>query len=158
MTTIANSGPAVDTSAGTEQTLQGMTGLSALLNRFGTGRVVLMAGAVVSTLFALSDEDGPVLCPFRRCTGGYCPGCGMTRSSGRLVRGDVIGSWQQHPYLVLGLAQAAVVAALWRFGSGSLRAGIRAHGKRLLVANLALLIGIWVVRLFDGSIPVPFAA
>lgn len=157
MTTVTNSRPEAGSIAETEQSFPGMDVLTSLLQRFGTGRVVLMAGAVIATLFALSDEDGPVLCPFRRCTGGYCPGCGLTRSGGRLVRGDVVGSWQQHPFLVLGVVQAALVATLWRFGSGSLRARMQTLSGRFLKANLALLLGIWVIRLFDGSIPVPFA-
>lgn len=156
MTTIAGN-PIADSDGQDQHSLPGMETASTLLDRFGTGRAILLGGTVVAALLALSDEDGPILCPFRRCTGGYCPGCGLTRSGGRLVRGDVVGSWQQHPFMLLGLIQAAVVAALWRFGSASLQRSLRSLTARFLQANLVLLVGVWVVRLLDGSIPIPFA-
>lgn len=130
---------------------------STLVERYGLTRMLVGMTAAVGILFALSDDDGPVLCPFRRCTGGYCPGCGLTRSGGRLLRGDVAGSWQQHPYLVIGLTQAAAIGAMWRFGSPRLREHMKALGYRALMANLALMTLIWVARLVDGSIPIPFA-
>ena len=119
----------------------------------------LAAGALVGfvALSALSTEDGPVLCPFRRCSGGYCPGCGMTRSAGRLLQGDVAGSWAHHPYVVLALAQVAVAAAAWRLGSASLRGTMEKLVTPALAVNLALVSGIWLSRLVDGSIPAPFA-
>jgi hypothetical protein len=113
-------------------------------------------GAAVLFLFALSSEDGPVLCPFRRCTGGYCPGCGLTRSGGRLLRGDLAGSWQQHPYLIFGVIQAVVAAVAWQFGSSAARRWLQANAVTALVLNLTALTVIWVVRLINGSIPVPF--
>lgn len=116
------------------------------------------AGGAAATLFlfALSTEDGPVLCPFRRCTGGYCPGCGLTRSGGRLLRGDLAGSWQQHPYLIFGVVQAILAAAAWGFGSPSLRRWLQSIAVTALVLNLSALTVLWVVRMVNGSIPVPF--
>ncbi len=122
------------------------------------GRVRFAAAGlgIFAVLAALSNDDGPVLCPLRRCSGGYCPGCGLTRSGGRLLRGDVAGSWQQHPYLILAIAQLAVVGALWQFGSASLRRRLGSFGRQALAANLAVMALIWVVRMANGSIPVPF--
>lgn len=113
-------------------------------------------GATTLLLFALSTEDGPVLCPFRRCTGGYCPGCGLTRSGGRLLRGDLSGSWQQHPYLIFGLLQAVVAAVAWQFGSSRVRSWLQSRAVTLLVLNLTAMTVVWIARMVNGSIPVPF--
>lgn len=128
----------------------------ALLQRRRTS--VLVAGGAAATLllFALSTEDGPVLCPVRRCTGGYCPACGMTRSGGRLLRGDLAGSWQHHPYLIFGVAQAVVAAAAWTVGSASVRQRMRSAAVPVLLLNAAALTVLWAVRLVTGAIPVPF--
>lgn len=119
--------------------------------RFGMAAV-----AIFGVLAALSDDDGPVLCPLRRCSGGYCPGCGLTRSGGRLLRGDLAGSWQQHPFLLIALGQAAVVAALWTLGTQRLRSTMTSGATRFLMANFGLMVAIWAVRMVNGSIPVPF--
>ena len=120
--------------------------------RIGVGA----AAFVVAGLTASSDE-GTVLCPYRRCTGGYCPGCGLTRSTGQLLRGDVAGSWSQHPFLVLAVAQLAVIAGLWSLGRTSIRAWLSRYATQLVVANAALLGAIWIVRLATGAIPAPFS-
>jgi len=122
-------------------------------------RYLRLAGGALAAfvaLSALSTEGGPVLCPFRRCTGGYCPGCGMTRSAGRLAHGDAAASWEQHPYLLLALAQLAVIGAAWRLAPAVFRHRMASLLLPALIVNLALLVGIWVARLLDGSIPAPF--
>jgi hypothetical protein len=122
-------------------------------------RYLRLAGGTLAAfvaLSALSTEDGPVLCPFRRCTGGYCPGCGMTRSAGRLARGDAAASWEHHPYLLLAVTQLAVVGAAWRLGPASFRHRLATLLVPALMVNLGLVIAIWVVRLLGGSIPAPF--
>ncbi|MEM7273819.1 MAG: DUF2752 domain-containing protein [Actinomycetota bacterium] len=113
--------------------------------------------AGLGVLFALSDEDGPVLCPFRRCTGGYCPGCGLTRSGGRLLRGDVAGSWQQHPYLIIATVQVLALLAVWSVAGSALRQRLRSLAMPALIVNTVGITGLWIYRMFDGSIPVPFA-
>lgn len=103
-----------------------------------------------------SSDDGLVLCPLRRCSGGYCPGCGLTRSAGQLVRGDLAGSWSQHPFLLLAFGQLAVLATLWSLGSARLRERLSRHTTAFVIANVALLGVIWAARLATGSIPIPF--
>jgi hypothetical protein len=131
-------------------------GLNALVMRLGMARVAAGVLVVVGLLFAFSGEDGPVLCPLRRCTGGYCPGCGLTRSGGRLLRGDVAGSWEHHPYLLIGAVQLGAIGALWSWGSDRLRTSMISRYQMALMANLALMTAIWVVRMVGGSIPIPF--
>ncbi len=113
------------------------------------------AAAFVTAGMLSSSDDGIVLCPFRRCTGGYCPGCGLTRASGRLLRGDLVGSWQQHPYVIIGVVQAVVLTTLWATGS-RLWPTVRRYAMPLIVTNITLLVAIWVARLATGAIPIPF--
>lgn len=116
----------------------------------------LVGGAAVVVAAAVTaDDDGIVLCPFRRCTGGHCPGCGATRSLGRLVRGDLAGAWHRHPFVVLLAVQLTVAGGLaWRGVDGDRRAGPRL--RWFAWANLALLFAIWAVRLAVGDVPRPF--
>lgn len=127
----------------------------------GPGRAAVVA--VAAGLVAVGDR-GPVLCPFRRCTGGYCPGCGLTRAAGRLARGDVAGAWHHHPFLVVAAVEAVVLAGAWAAWRWRRSRRPAPPGRRpnvgsgsLALANLALLVAIWVARLALGSIPVPFA-
>jgi hypothetical protein len=118
--------------------------------------VPLSAGAVVITTLVAgaTTDDGVVLCPLRRCTGAYCPGCGATRAANRLVRGDVGASWSHHPWVVLAAVQAAVLAAVIVLTAPEARRPrCRRIALPLLLANSAMLIGIWIVRLSNGSVP-----
>ncbi len=120
-------------------------------------RAAAVGAAVVATVAVstTSDtDDGLVLCPFRRCTGTYCPGCGGTRAAGRLLRGDVMGAWHQHPYVVLLAAQLLLLAGLATQVRG--RTWISSRAVAFVVANAALMVVLWVVRLGLGDIPGPF--
>lgn len=114
---------------------------------------VTFAGGLVATA---SGDDGVVLCPYRRCTGGWCPGCGATRAAHRLFTGDLAGAWSHHPWVVLAAAQllGVVVAVLLgpRLGARR-RAGARSWVMPALIANTVALLGIWAVRTSSGSIP-----
>lgn len=130
-----------------------------LTSRVPTGSFdgrVLAAGAVALGVVVASagSDDGIVLCPFRRCTGGYCPGCGATRSANRLAHGDLAGSWTLHPWIVVVAVQVVMVGAVAALIAPTTRLDrLRRSTVPLLVANSVLLIGIWVVRLAGGSIP-----
>lgn len=117
-------------------------------------RIAVLAVAAVLLVDAGGTDDGPGLCVFRRCTGGYCPGCGLTRSARHLTRGQVGAAWHDHPFLVLAAAQAAVAAVVYGIAR---RIGARIGWNRVLVVvgivNLLLITGIWIIRLANGSIP-----
>ncbi len=122
----------------------------------GQNRLALGGLAVFAVLAALSTEDGPVLCPIRRCSGGYCPACGMTRSGGRLLRGDLAGSWQQHPYLLILAPQVVLAAVLFASGVFGRLARPGRMARIALAGNAAVMLAIWVARMSNGSIPIPF--
>lgn len=99
-------------------------------------------------------EELPVLCLFRRCTGGYCPGCGGSRAAVALLRGDVAGSWAHHPWVLLLVLQAVAFTAAIVGGKAHFT---RQAGHRLLIGNLGLGLAIWTIRLAFELIPIPFA-
>jgi len=113
------------------------------------------AGVTLLVLVASAGaDDGTVLCPFRRCTGGYCPGCGATRAANRFVRGDLAGSWSHHPWVILAAVQFVGLAAMTAFVAAPDRPRrLRQVAIPLLLANCALLVAIWVVRLATDAVP-----
>lgn len=117
-------------------------------------RLALLAVAAVLAVDAAGTDDGPGLCLFRRCTGGYCPGCGMTRAARHLTRGQLGAAWQDHPWMVLAAFQVVVGGAVYGVARWI---GARIDRRRVVallgMANLVLIIGIWIARLVDGSIP-----
>lgn len=123
-----------------------------------TARWVAAVGAVgaVAASTALGD-DGPVLCPFRLATGGYCPGCGLSRAANALLRGDVATSLSHHPYLPLLLLQGLLIGALVAFGSVSVGHRLWNSLLPLTLVNGGLLLALWIGRLATGAIPAPFA-
>lgn len=111
-----------------------------------------LVGGIFVALIA-SDDEGVVLCPFRRCTDGYCPLCGATRAAGKLVRGDVLGAWHRHPVLVLWVLQAVVLGAVMAWRRATSRPALALRG--FITANLVLMLGVWMVRLGLHDIPRP---
>jgi hypothetical protein len=49
------------------------------------------------------DAGGLILCPYRALTGLACPGCGMTRATHFLLRGDLASAWAYNPLLFLAV-------------------------------------------------------
>lgn len=117
-------------------------------------RLALIAIAAVLAVDAGGTDDGAGVCLFRRCTGGYCPGCGMTRSARHLTRGEVGAAWTDHPIIVLLAIQAAVGAVIYA-AARNLRPRLRSSRTLAVVASIngVLILAIWIVRLVDGSIP-----
>ncbi len=54
---------------------------------------------------------GFVVCPFHTLTGYSCFGCGMTRSTGAFLHGDLVRSFELHPFGALFVVGFAVTAA-----------------------------------------------
>ena len=117
-------------------------------------RIATIAVAAVLAVDAGGTDDGAGVCVLRRCTGGYCPGCGLTRSARHLTRGQVSAAWHDHPFMVLLATQVLLGAAL---SVAFARARTRLRSLRTLTVvaagNGVLLLVIWIVRLVDGSIP-----
>ena len=129
---------------------------AARLTRFMSSpwRLALVAVGAVLVVDAGGTDDGAGVCVFRRCTDGYCPGCGMTRAARHLTRGELSAAWHDHPMVVLLAIQIVVAGALSAAFTG-VRRRLAAPRSVAIVAsiNAVLLLVIWVVRLIDGSIP-----
>lgn len=74
---------------------------------------VVVAAYVVAATWLVSGSSrwAHVVCPFRTVTGLDCPGCGSTRSTAALVRGDVVEAFDRHLLAPPVLAAVVVVAA-----------------------------------------------
>ncbi|MEM9466415.1 MAG: DUF2752 domain-containing protein [Actinomycetota bacterium] len=125
------------------------------------GRAPMVAAGVAAVasaaMVATATDDGIVLCPIRRCTGGYCPGCGGTRAVRQLLAGDPGGAWAHNPWIVLAAAQAMVLGMVLAVaGPDGWRRRARALLVPLSIVNAALATAIWVARLTAGTIPAPF--
>ncbi len=65
---------------------------------------------------ALNDpsEGGLFLpCPFRTLTGWWCPGCGLTRATHHLFRGDIVEALRHNLFVVVILLGLATTWAAW---------------------------------------------
>ena len=123
------------------------------LRRAGTH---LALPAALGTGLALWDparHGGPPSCPWALLTGQACPGCGLTRAVGALLRGRVHEALDWHPLAPLLVAQVAIACVAYVVLGPSVRS--RAPSALLpavLVANAALLLGAWVVRGLTGDL------
>lgn len=112
----------------------------------------VLAAASIGIAAAVDDGSDASWCVFRRCTGGYCPGCGGGRAAWALLRGDPATAWAVHPWIPLLAVQFLLVGLSFRFAPARVRRAL----LPLLVVNTILGIGIWLMRLAAGSIPPPF--
>ena len=104
--------------------------------------------ALLAALF-WSAETGPTLCPFARCTGLACPGCGMTRAVAALLRGDLSRSWDRHP--LAGIVALEVMAAWWWLRKRQSLPGLVV--KAGVALNAAAFLAVWVWRFVNGALP-----
>src|SRR5437016_4718653 len=70
-----------------------------MIPSFLASRQTLLALPFALAVILLPPEKGLGidLCMFKRLTGAPCPGCGVTRSCGNLIRGNVRRSIEFHP-------------------------------------------------------------
>ncbi len=79
----------------------------------------LLAGAAFVAAEDPSDGGYFLPCPFRTLTGWWCPGCGLTRATHHLLRGDVMQALRFNLFVVailLGLAGTWLAWLLHRAG------------------------------------------
>ena len=113
-----------------------------------TGFLILQFGLTAAGLPA-------VPCPIATFTPTHCPGCGLSRAIGALVRGDLPASLHFHalafPFLVGGLLIAAA-AVLPRGARERLVSRVQRVELRTCVTGLVLVgtIAYWLFRLASG--------
>ena len=124
-------------------------------SRVGQGSLIaipLLAAIVLATVNP--SDSSPTICGFANCTGVACPGCGMTRAAGQLVRGNVAEALRYHPLILLVVVE---LLDAWTIGMAHRAGLIRWRHRRwvdvVIGATAALLLVVWIVRLVTGSTP-----
>lgn len=131
--------------------------ITEVTTRFRLRQGPLLAAPLVA-VFALAtinpSDSSPTICGFATCTGVACPGCGMARAAGQLVRGNVAEALRYHPLILLVVAQLLGAWTIWMaHRAGWIRWRHRRWVDVAIGATAALLILVWVVRLVTGSTP-----
>lgn len=73
----------------------------------------LLAGTAYVTAVDPEAGVGFLPCPFRTLTGLWCPGCGLTRATHHLFRGDLGQALRFNLFVVLILGGLAVTWLVW---------------------------------------------
>lgn len=132
-----------------------MTTSLATKARLGQGSLVAIPFVAAIVLATINPSDSsPTICGFARCTGVACPGCGMTRAAGQLVRGNVVEALRYHPLILLIAAEMLGAWTIWMaHRAGWIRWRHRRWVDVAIGATAALLLIVWIVRLATGSTP-----
>jgi len=120
---------------------------------------VLAYGAAFATVVLL----GVPVCPFAAITRHPCPGCGLTRASLSLLRGQIAEAVHMHPLAPVVtplLAGWVLYAAVVYVREGRWPGTQGEAGRRVAAVGLVLwtlLLGVWLARFqgaFGGPAPV----
>ena len=127
-------------------------------------RIALCSGSL--GLVGLAMSQGFPLCPMAGSLGIPCPGCGLTRATLALLRGDVGTALHFHPLvgLLTPLFVTFMATGVWQLLRDPARprrpSRIRWNAPALNVAALLLLVltlGVWLARFagyFGGPVEV----
>ena len=111
-----------------------------------------------ATLLVLVVEEHSV-CVFANLTGAPCPGCGLTRATLALLRGEFAAATAMHPLIWLCLPLLGAVAlesalsAVLRKPVALIAPACRALGVRpdwLWIGAALALLTVWLARLFGA--------
>jgi hypothetical protein len=126
------------------------------MNGARVGAFGIPAATVAVALWDPARHGGPPLCPWHALTGRACPGCGLTRAAGALLRGRIDEALHIHPLVLVVAAQVAVV---WVLCLLALRRRVPTRRPTpawvtpLVIVEAALFLGVWGTRLATGSLP-----
>lgn len=113
-----------------------------------------LAGLAVLHLWHPSDDPRASICLFRRVSGVPCPGCGMTRAFAHLAKGEWREAARDHPLSFLVALELGLGWGWWGLVLAGRSPGT--GGERLttfLLANVGLLVTLWLGRLATGTLP-----
>lgn len=110
--------------------------------------------AVVAMLALIGPGSAPTLCPFALLTGTACPGCGMTRAVGYLLRGEMTEAIAMHPLAPFVVAEVVVAWGWFLLRRLGLVKPMPAPALPLIltVSGISLVL-VWVIRLLAGTLP-----
>lgn len=111
--------------------------------------------AVAGAAYVVASDPGEggafLPCPFRTLTGWWCPGCGLTRATHHLLRGDIVQALRFNVFVVFILAAFAVGWLAWvAAAAGHPIRWIRRIPVAVQVAAGVLLVGFAVIRNLPG--------
>lgn len=111
----------------------------------------LLAGAAYVAAVDPSDHTVLPPCPFRALTGLWCPGCGLTRATHHLLRGDVVRALQFNAFVVVILAALVATWTAWTMRAAGRPVGWVARiPVRAQVAAGVVLLAFAIVRNLPG--------
>lgn len=88
-------------------------------------------------------------CPFRSITGWWCPGCGLTRATHHLLRGDLVQALRFHLFVLVVLG--AIAASWWSWVRRSMNRPVRVRVPvAAQVAAGVVLVAFGVIRNLPG--------
>ena len=123
----------------------------------GLRRKIVFAAPLIAVLgLAAADPEagGPTICPFALATGSACPGCGMTRAAGYLLRGDLASAVTMHPLVFLiGIQAIAGWGWLVLRRNGRVQALSSRLVTAILVGTAVSLFAVWILRAWVGLLP-----
>jgi len=98
-----------------------------------------------------SDGGTFIPCPFRSLTGWWCPGCGMTRATHHLLRGNVMQALHFNLFVVVILAALSATWLVWLLSAAGRSVNItRWVPVPVQIAAGTLLVGFAIVRNLPG--------
>lgn len=98
---------------------------------------------------------GPPLCPYRALTGHSCPGCGLTRAIGALLRGRWDDAVALHPLAPVVVVLVVVLCAGQVLLGDRLRRWVQAPPGYAVAGVLSVaFLATWVLRVSTGQIDV----
>lgn len=111
-----------------------------------------VTGMAAAQVLSVSAGVGGWPCPLKSALGIPCPGCGLTRASVALLRGEFVAGFGLHafaPVLLLGLATLAVAGFLPAGRREALACAVGRFERRTRVAYVlsAALFLYWSARL-----------
>ena len=87
-------------------------------------------------------------CAFNKVTGLYCPGCGGTRATIALFRGQIIRSFRFHPFVLYGFVVGGwfmISQTIQRISKDRIKIGMHFRAVYLWIALAIVLIN-WLVK------------
>ena len=110
--------------------------------------VLAAVGVAALASWVPSGDPSASVCVSRRVFDFECPTCGMTRAASALARGRVVEATRFHPLVVpLALEALGVWLAWGWFAWRRLPAPSGRWVVRLVVANVAVFVLVWLLRM-----------
>jgi hypothetical protein len=129
--------------------------LSPVASRLGRRSLFAIPFVAAITLATITPSDAsPTICGFANCTGIACPGCGMMRAAGELIRGNLIAALRYHPLVLLVVAELLGAWTIWAaHQAGWIRWQHRRWVDVVIGGTAVLLVIVWIARLVAGTTP-----